>query len=59
MPDGERRSKVDPITGIGDKTRWTKPPGGAATVAYGDCKEGIGGWADLGDGCVIERLGCV
>ena len=25
MPDWERRSKPDPITGIGDKTRWTKP----------------------------------
>jgi len=26
MPDGQRRIKAGPVTGIGDKTRWTKPP---------------------------------
>jgi len=27
---------------IQDKTRWTKALGEAATVVYGDCKEGQG-----------------
>ena len=39
----EHGIKAGPVEGIGDKTRWTKPTGGAATVAYGDCKERMGG----------------
>ena len=42
MPDGQHRIKAGPVTGIGDKTRWTKPPGGAATIAYEDCKGKMG-----------------
>jgi len=38
----ERGIKAGPIIGIGDKTRWTKPTGEAATVSYGDCKERMG-----------------
>jgi len=39
MPGGERRIKPSLVIGIGDKTRWTKPTGETATVAYGDCKD--------------------
>jgi hypothetical protein len=37
MPDWERRSKPDPITGIGDKTRWTKPLFPRVPVTEGFC----------------------
>ncbi len=59
MPKGQRRIKPGAVIGIGDKTRWTKALGEAATVVYGDCKANR--WvqriqSDMGDAVIREAL---
>ncbi len=59
MPDGECRIKLGAVRGIGDKTRWTKALGQAATVVYGDCNANR--WVqriqtDMGDAVIREAL---
>ena len=46
MPNEECGIKPSLLRGIGDKTRWTKALGKAATVVYGDCKKNT--WAEHG-----------
>ena len=58
-PNQERRIKPGPVTGIGDKTRWTKALGKAATVVYGDCKKKTWaehGYTGMGDAVIRETL---